>query len=227
MSYNYNQKASVLPLHRCPHCSIALPRLQKLNVQVQTDNAEKKQPRVWILFECSACGGCVMVAWENTSNSCNIWPAPNGFSDDIPDEPLDYLKQAAETISSPRASVVMSAGAVDSMLKERGLTEGSLYARIKQAVEQHLLTPDMGEWAHDVRLDANDQRHADTQATPPTVADAKRCLEFAKALGDILFVLPARVTRGKKTAHEAAVEAGRVPATAISKAPPPITPLRT
>jgi Domain of unknown function (DUF4145) len=87
---------------------------------------------------------------------------------------------------SPRASVVMSAGAVDAMLKARGLTEGSLYTRIGEAVTSTLLTKEMAEWAHDVRLDANDQRHADVKAIPPTTEDAKRCLEFAKALADIL-----------------------------------------
>jgi Domain of unknown function (DUF4145) len=165
-----------------------------------------------------------MVAWEGNTNFCDIWPDPNGFSGDIPEEPLDYLKQAAETLSSPRASVVMSAGAIDAMLKAKGLVEGKLYPRIKQAVEQHLLTADMGEWAHDVRLDANDQRHADVKAIAPTKEDAKRCLEFAKALADILFVLPARVTRGKANAHTAAVKAGLHSTSSVSKAPPPIKP---
>jgi len=168
-----------------------------------------------------------MVAWEGVTNFCEMWPDSNGFSGDIPEEPLDYLKQAAETLSSPRASVLMSAGAIDAMLKAKGLADGKLYPRIERAVEQHLLTPEMGEWAHDVRLDANEQRHADVKAIPPTTEDARRCLEFAKALADILFVLPARVTRGKTSAHKAAVEAGRVPAAEISKAPVPIDPLKT
>ncbi|GGC57929.1 hypothetical protein GCM10011400_52000 [Paraburkholderia caffeinilytica] len=121
---------------------------------------------------------------------------PSVFSADVPEEPLDYLKQAAETLHSPRASVVTSAGAVDSMLKARGYADGPLYSRIEKAVTDHLLTSEMAEWAHDVRLDANDQRHADLKAIPPTTEDARRCLDFAKALADILFVLPARVTRG-------------------------------
>jgi hypothetical protein len=146
------------------------------------------------------------------------------LSADIPEEPLDYLKPAAETLSSARASVIMSAGAVDAMLKARGLTEGSLYKRIDEAVTSTLLTKEMAEWAHDVRLDANDQRHADVKAIPPTTEDAKRCLEFAKALADILFVLPARVTRGKTNAHKAAVESGLVSTSSIFKAPPPINP---
>lgn len=143
-----------------------------------------------------------MVAWQANTQYCEIWPESNGLSDDIPAEPLDYLRQAAETLNSPRASVVTSAGAVDAMLKARGLTDGTLYKRIDEAAATGILTADMAEWAHDVRLDANEQRHADLKAIPPTLEDAKRCLEFAKALSDILFVLPARVTRGKSVAQQ-------------------------
>ena len=143
-----------------------------------------------------------MAAWQGNTLHCEIWPESNGLSDDIPAEPLDYLMQTGETLNSPRASVVTSAGAVDAMLKARGLTDGSLYKRIDEAVTTGILTTDMAEWAHDVRLDANDQLHADLRAIPPTLEDAKRCLEFAKGLSDILFVLPARVTRGKSVAQQ-------------------------
>ena len=54
----------------------------------------------------------------------------------------------------------------------------------------------MGTWAHHIRLDANDQRHADEDASLPSTADAQRAIEFAKALAEFLFVLPARVQRG-------------------------------
>ena len=95
---------------------------------------------------------------------------------------------------------MLAASAVDAMLKLRGLTEGSLYARIEKAAEQHLITPEVSQWAHAVRLEANGQRHADENAPLPTDADAKRSIDFAIALGDILFVLPARVRRGLEPA---------------------------
>lgn len=143
-----------------------------------------------------------MVSWSS-GDYCEVWPTPSDFSNDIPAEPLDILQQAAGCLNQPRASVVTSAAAVDSLLKGRGLIEGSLWDRINKAVTQHLLTPEMAQWAHDVRLDANDQRHADAKATPPTIDDAKRCLEFAKAIAEILYVLPAKVTRGLASAKSA------------------------
>ena len=91
---------------------------------------------------------------------------------------------------------MLAASAVDASLKLKGYANGSLYARIEKAVEDHLITKDMAQWAHAVRLDANDQRHADQAATLPTPDDARRVIDFAAALADILFVLPSRVQRG-------------------------------
>ena len=90
------------------------------------------------------------------------------------------------------------------MLKAKGYKDGSLYTRIDKAAGDHLITDEMAEWAHDVRLDANDERHADEAATFPDEQDAQRCLDFATALGEFLFVLPSRVQRGRKQAAKAA-----------------------
>src|SRR5207249_7822249 len=96
--------------------------------------------------------------------------------------------------------VMLAASAVDAMLKSKGYKDGSLNARINQAVKDHLITEDMGKWAHDVRLDANDQRHVDEESDLPSEADAKRVVEFTKSPALFLFVLPAMVTRGIKDA---------------------------
>ncbi|WP_341964617.1 DUF4145 domain-containing protein [Pseudomonas sp. RC10] len=83
------------------------------------------------------------------------------------------------------------------MLKEKGLKDGNLYKRIDTAAAQHLITTEMATWAHEIRLDANDQRHADEDAALPDEADARKAIEFATALAQFLFVLPARVARGR------------------------------
>jgi hypothetical protein len=92
---------------------------------------------------------------------------------------------------------MLTASSVDAMLKEKGLKEGNLYKRIDAAAQQHLITAEMALWAHEVRLDANDQRHADEDAVMPNEADASKSIEFATALAQFLFVLPARVAQGR------------------------------
>jgi Domain of unknown function (DUF4145) len=125
-----------------------------------------------------------------------VLPSLSMPDDAIPERAREYLRQAQETFAQAAASIVVSASAIDSMLKAKGYKDGGLYSRIDKAAQDHLITADMANWAHQVRLDANDQRHADEAAPLPTEADAKRCAEFAFALGEVLFVLPSRVTRG-------------------------------
>jgi len=118
----------------------------------------------------------------------------------IPSRALEYLNQAIESIHSPAASVVVAASAVGAMLKAKGYEDGSLYSRIGRAVDDHLITKQMREWANEIRLDPSDQRHADDIATLPTGPDAQRIIDFAKALAQFLFILPAMVDKGRHPA---------------------------
>ena len=118
----------------------------------------------------------------------------------IPERSRNYLVQAADSLHAPAGAVILAASSVDAMLKAKGYKQGNLNSRIDQAVKDHLITEEMGKWAHEVRLDANDQRHADETAPLPTKDDAQRVIEFAKALALFLFTLPAMVDRGIKAA---------------------------
>ena len=99
---------------------------------------------------------------------------------------------------------MLAASSIDAMLKAKGLIDGTLYTRIDNAAAAHTITPDMALWAHAVRLDANDERHADEFARLPTMADAKKTVEFAISLAQLMFVLPSRVTRGIASASATA-----------------------
>ena len=87
--------------------------------------------------------------------------------DVVPERAKNYLRQAVDSLHAPSGAVMLAASAVDAMLKNKGYKDGSLYARIDDAAAKHLITPDMAAWAHDVRLDANDERHADESSTLP------------------------------------------------------------
>lgn len=185
-----------LALPRCPHCAVASPNLFKAH-QLETNNFERNRPRCWIIYYCGSCGG-VVTAWAPVWDAQvqEYFPESITVKDDIPERPKSYLQQALESIHAPAGAVMLAASAVDSMLKLKGYTEGSLYTRIEKAVDENLITKEMACWAHDVRLDANDQRHADELTTLPTEDEAKRAVDFSTALAEFLFVLPSRVQRG-------------------------------
>ena len=164
---------------------------------VPTNNHSNTNPRTWGIYLCHSCGG-IVTAWSNSPGGCafGIFPEPPTLNDDIPDKPRKYLEQALSSIHAPAGAVMLAASAVDSMLKLKNYTTGNLYSRIEAAIKDHLITKEMGSWAHEVRLDANDQRHADELAELPDESDAQRVIDFARALAEFLFVLPAKVQKG-------------------------------
>lgn len=187
-----------LALERCPDCGVAKPLLKLVHSHTpQGAQAYSLSTlRTWHMYLCSVCEGCVCALGVMKHVAEVIIPAIDNVAESIPDKPRNLLSQAKSSLAAPAGSVMLSASAIDAMLKERELTEGSLYKRIGEAVSSHLITQDMADWAHYVRLDANDQRHADADAPLPTIDDAKKCLDFALALAEVLFVLPARVREG-------------------------------
>lgn len=187
-----------LTLPRCPHCSVANPNLRR-NHTFETNNHASSRKRFWSAYVCSTCGGVVCAsAGQPGQEVKEYFPQSPSVDENVPERPKAFLKQAQETLHAPAGAVMLAASAVDAMLKQRGYPDGSLYSRIEKAANDNVLTREMTSWAHAVRLDANDQRHADEAASLPTVEDAERVLEFALALGEYLFVLPSRIARGIK-----------------------------
>jgi hypothetical protein len=140
----------------------------------------------------------VLAVAPHNGDIAELWPAPQSVAEELPPRAKEYLSQAISSVHAPVGSIVAAASAVDAMLKNKGYREGSLYSRIDKAAADHLITAEMAAWAHEIRLEANDQRHADESAELPTAEDAVRVIEFARALGQFVFVLPARVERGRK-----------------------------
>lgn len=192
----------LLGIDRCPQCGIARPRLTHL-----ADQYDGR--RWWVVYVCQSCHRPVLAAGHTTSKTERGWanipvdftiPGSIGVVDELPDSAKRYLQQAIDSLSTPDGSVMLAGAAVDAMLKKKGLVDHSVYERIEKAVEEGILTKEMSEWAHAVRLGSNKPRHADLDEPHMTREDAERLVEFARMLGHILFTLPAQVAAGKARA---------------------------
>jgi hypothetical protein len=185
-----------LKLSRCPHCGVANPCLTT-NTHLETVTHSGGNRRFWAIYICATCGGLVTAAsGQKVGSVIEMYPTPKDVDVSIPEKAKGYLKQAIDSMHAPAGAVMLAASAVDAMLKKKGYKDGSLYDRINKAAEDHLITVDMAKWAHEVRLDANIQRHAKETAALPTEEDAKRSIDFAFSLAEFLFVLPGRVEKG-------------------------------
>lgn len=192
-----------LLLDRCPHCGVDRPNISQLWAY-QTKDFTGIHVRFWRIYCCTRCGGLITAAaddgWDNPVTE--MYPGVAEVDLAVPSRAREYLQQALNSLHTPAGAVMLAASAVDAMLKAKGYKDGTLNTRMDQAAKDHLVTTDMAQWAHEVRLDANEQRHADESVSLPTPADAKRCVEFAVALGQFMFVLPARVQKGLADAKE-------------------------
>lgn len=152
----------------------------------------------WATYKCTTCGLLVLaqsrLGNEGTKEVEKIYPKPATVDENIPERAKKYLEQAIASVHAPDGAAMLAGASVDAMLKAKDLIEGSVYKRIDQAVEQNILTKEMGDWAHDVRLGSNRPRHADQDDPHITTDEARQALEFVSTLGTVLFVLPNRIT---------------------------------
>jgi hypothetical protein len=77
---------------------------------------------------------------------------------------------------------------------------GNIRDRIDALAERKLLTPDLQDWAHQVRLGGNDAAHDED---PYTIEEASELLGFAELYLTYVYTLPGRL----KTRKEAAAAA--------------------
>ena len=188
-----------LDLDRCPHCNVAKPNIPKVFGPHENNSYKKNNHRFWAVYSCKTCGGLVIAACKNahTNPITEMYPQRIMVDESIPVRAKDFLSQAIESLHAPAGAVMLAASAVDAMLKDKGYIEGSLFNRIEKAAKDHLITQEMSEWAHEVRLESNDQRHADEESVMPSEEDAKRITDFAQAFAEYLFVLPAKIRSGR------------------------------
>jgi hypothetical protein len=211
--------ADALGIDRCPHCNVADPNL-KPETQFRSHGVRSGRDYWWGIFSCASCGGIVAgrAAIANLSGNVrlleaanellgkvdDVFPRPTKVATELPEKARRYLQQAMDSIAAPDAAVVVASASVDAMLQEIGYTgRASLHDKINKALEEGKLTADMADWAHEVRLVSNDARHADKENPHATIDQARQMVEFAEALGEFLFVLPARITRARADGRKA------------------------
>src|ERR1700730_14853382 len=128
---------------------------------------------------CRSCGGLV-IAWANSQGGPvqGVLPKQDELNDVIPDTARRFLSQARDSLHAPDGAVMLAASAVDAMLKAKGYQKGTLNQRIDQAAADHVITSDIALWAHHVRLEANEPRHADDEKPHASQEEAAQSVEF-------------------------------------------------
>jgi hypothetical protein len=141
-----------LKIDRCPHCSVDQPNLKSVSsFNSREDN--NKNLRHWKVYLCGRCGGAVTAFSNHEKGEVKeFYPGRNKIDESLPVKVKAYLQQAMDSTFAPAGALMLCASAVDSMLKEKGYKDGSLYNRINRAASEHIITNDIADWAHHLDL---------------------------------------------------------------------------
>lgn len=195
----------VYGLGRCPQCSVSNPLIDLLHEPAKHFTDSFDQTYYHFTGVCSKCRRHILFYASGGSDTKKLvvvtsYPSHENISDELPAMARSFLQQAIESKHAPDGALMLSASSIDAMLKSFDLIKGTLYSRIDEAAARGVITATMAEWAHAIRLSANEPRHADEEFTGATEDQALQSISFAKALGEYLFVLPSKVAAGKKLA---------------------------
>jgi hypothetical protein len=136
-------------------------------------------------------------------------PLPSKCPDHMPDNLKRVFLQAANALKrgDPDASGAMCRKVIDgstqSLLGDEAKNYPSIYSRIEALAARGALTPDLKEWAHQVRLGGADAAH---DLDPFTQEEADELLDFAELYLIYVYSIPGRLEerRARAAAERAA-----------------------
>lgn len=214
--------------HDCPHCTT-----QRIGFTLAAETKlGAPRPKDWtVLYKCNKCQGGLVVEYTVQVNhghlspsACNVDPATVGFgvvrfypgkmppsTPAFTPEPLaNYFKQAVDALQSGSAdaSGAMSRKVVDvstqKLLGEDAKKFTTIQKRIDELAARNLLTPDLKEWAHVVRLEGNDASHDEDPYTPE---EADELLSFVDLYLTYVYAMPGRLKLRRENAEKVKAEA--------------------
>ena len=198
----------------CPYCgtkSVAFTILHEARYPLHLRNEFR-----WDTF--ATCGYCrrgVVATFDTKGNKppkecppgslilLNTAPEPpnTGAPTHTPGNVALFFEQAMDNLPKNwDAAGSMFRKALDTGLKSKfPEITGKMSARINEAAAQQKLTPELAEWAHQIRLDGNDAAH---EEEPFEEEDAKKLCDFTRLVFYYLFTLPGMLEKSQNKTGE-------------------------
>lgn len=147
-----------------------------------------------------------------TCNHCNkavllIGVTDDKFSDQYPKRtpqldksiPIEIANDHVEAIKcfdvgAFKATVVMCRRALQGSVIEKGTTKDKLKDQINELCDKRIITEDIRDWGHEIRLTGNIGAHPDEDGLKGvTKEDAEQMMQFMERYLEYVYVLPAKV----------------------------------
>ena len=158
-------------------------------------------------YKCVGCGNLTMVMWSagDRLHSYHQLPYPiktTRFPKHWPEEVGRYWLQAQRNIEGSNwdAAALMARSALQLLIRRENASGNSLVKEIDDIASKGLIPPIMKEWAHELRVLANDAAHPTPGDRGTSEKDARQVVKFLRVLLTLLQDLPEEITefRGQK-----------------------------
>lgn len=200
--------------HDCPHCDT-----KRVAFSIKAQEVIPSKQELWNVFaQCGNCGFCVVAVFRSISGHdpltrfattptdfklMEFFPKPQEPSapDHLPENVKRFFLQGVENVARNQdAAGAMFRKSLDVALKVKcPEATGRLVDRINRAVELGTLTSELGEWAHQIRLEGNEATHGDDPYTPEQAAALH---QFTMLVLLYLFTLPGMLVESRQTSSQ-------------------------
>jgi hypothetical protein len=133
------------------------------------------------------------------------------LDDSIPKDVAEDYAEALRCydISANKASAAMCRRALQTSVIEKGARKDRLEKQIDELFEKEVITKEIRDWAHEIRLTGNIGAHPDEDGLATvTPAEAKELIDFMEEYLKYVYIMPAKVAskRAKKENKKAESE---------------------
>jgi hypothetical protein len=152
---------------------------------------------MWIIGECPSCKNCVLIqAYKDNRNgelvASNISPTPipSPADERIPEKIRGALNEAkiCFSVNAFMACATMCRRTIQCACIDQGAEKDKLYDQIDELFSKGIITKQIKDWAHSIRLVGNDAAHPTNLEV--SKEDSKDILDLAEQLMNILYVMP-------------------------------------
>ena len=195
--------------HDCPHCytkAVAFAVRYEIMVRAGT---------IWHVFgQCERCALCISAVFKGPQGQkpsldpkpfkiLEIFPEVRSpdLPDHMPDHVAGFYQQGVDSLTGNYdAAGAMFRKALDTGTKAAfpEFAGNTLFNRIENAVGANKLTPELGEWAHVIRMEGNDATHDEDPYTRP---EAESLHAFTEILMQYMFTLPGMLAERRREAE--------------------------
>jgi len=162
----------------------------------------------WII-RCDHCRGLILFIKQD-GKTVDQYPKKVPIIDkSVPSRVAEDYVEAIKCfdIGANRASVVMCRRALQSSVIEKGAEKDRLVDQIDELYDTQIITKDIKDWAHEIRLTGNIGAHPDEDGLEDvTPEDAEELLKFMEEYLNYVYIMPAKVAakraRKKKKTEE-------------------------